>query len=192
MGQYKYYFKKPRGEIVKDILLWLAFGCAIAVAAASSPTFMPNLLRRFAKKKQHNERSVANAFYRLRKEGCINIQRSSHQIYISLTPEGRKKAGRFQINSLRVKKPKRWDKKWRIVVFDIKHKTRVKREALRGFLKRLGFYQLQKSVWVHPYNCEDEIRLLYDFFGFTVNELQLIVAEHIDNANALQKYFRLF
>ena len=191
MGQYKYYFKKPKGEIVKDILTWVAIGGAVAFAAASSSSFISNLLRKFAKKQRYNKRSVVNAFYRLRKEGYIHIQRSGHQIYISLTPEGRKKAGRFQINSLQIEKPKHWDKKWRIVIFDIKHKNRVKREALRGFLKRLGFYQLQKSVWAHPYNCEDEVRLLKDFFGFTVNELQLIVAEHIDSASTLCKHFRL-
>lgn len=191
MGQYKYYFKKPKGKIVKDILAWAAIGGAIAFAAASSSSFIPNLLRKLAKKQRYNKRSVGNAFYRLRKEGCIHIQRSGHQIYISLTPEGRKKAGRFQINSLQVKKPKHWDKKWRIVIFDIKHKHRIKREALRGFLKRLGFYQLQKSVWVHPYDCEDEVRLLQDFFGFTAHELQLIVAERIDNADAPHKHFRL-
>lgn len=36
-----------------------------------------------------------NAFYRLRKEGCIYIERRNNQIFISLTEKGRRKAGRF-------------------------------------------------------------------------------------------------
>lgn len=190
MTQYRYYFKKPRGEIIKDIFSWLLVGGMIAIAA-TSPTFLYQGLQTFHRRKKYKKQSVSNAFHRLRKEGCIDVHTHNHQLYVSLTEEGRKRAGRFQINNLQIKKPKSWDRKWRIVVFDVIDRQRIKREVLRGFLKRLGFYKLQDSVWVHPFDCKDEIVLLRDFFGFTVREVQLVIAEKIEQSDLLQKRFHL-
>ena len=190
MTQYKYYLKKPKGEIVKDILFWLMLGGAVAIAA-TSPYFVHNALGAFHKQKKYRPQSVGNAFKRLLREGAISLQKHNHQVYISLTKEGRKKAGRFQLNDLEVKKPKKWDKKWRIVIFDVDNRERFKREVLRGFLKRLGFYKLQQSVWIHSFGCSDEIALLKDFFGFTSKEVRLIVAEQVENSEVLIKKFHL-
>lgn len=191
-GKVKYYLKKPKSEIVKDLLVSLALGSGV-VFAGGSPFFVQRLLRELSKnqKRTYNQQSFRNAFYRLKREGCLVIEKHNHQIYISLTKEGKRRAGRFQINELSIIKPKRWDGKWRIVIFDIRHKQRIKREALRGFLKRLGFYQLQKSVWVHPYDCSAEIELLQEFFGFTAREFTLIIAEHIQDEGTLRKIFCL-
>ncbi len=190
MSQYKYYLKKPRGEIVKDVFTWLAFAGMVTIAM-TSPYFVSNLLRTFPRANRYKKHSMENLFYRLKKEGSIAIEKKNNQIYISLTEKGRRKAGRFQINALHIPKQKHWDKKWRIVIFDIPDNHRVKREALRGLLKRLKFYQLQKSVWIHPYDCRDETQLLYTFFGFTRKELRLIIAENIGEDEYLQKMFQL-
>lgn len=52
----------------------------------------------------------------------------------------------------------KWDRKWRIVTFDIPVKFRVKRDRLRRKLKELGFGMLQQSIWISPHNFEDDIR----------------------------------
>jgi len=57
-----------------------------------------------------------------------------------------------------------------MLLFDIAEKRKVTREALRGKLKELGFYQLQKSVWLHAFPCEKEMALLRDFFGLEERE----------------------
>lgn len=190
MSKHRYYFKKPKGEIVKDILLWLAAGGAVAIAA-TSPYFGLHLVQAFLKNKKHKPKSTENAFRRLYREGYIAIEKSNRQLFISLTDEGRKRAGIYQINNLAIRKPKRWDGKWRVVIFDISDRQRMKREALRGFLKRLQFYKLQDSVWAHPFNCEDEVTLLREFFGFTIKEFQLIVAEKVENQSILRDVFKV-
>lgn len=179
-----------KGEIIKDILSWLVIGGMVAVAA-TSPYFLYNVLRSFHKRKQYNKQSVANAFYRLQKEGAILFQKRNNQLYISLTREGKRKAGKFQINNLSIQRPKKWDGKWRIIIFDISDRQRIKREAFRGFLKRLQFYKLQESVWVHPFDCRAEVELLKDFFGFTSKEIQLIIAEQIENPDFLRAKFKV-
>ena len=188
--KYKYYFKKPKSEIVKDILKWLVVG-GLVVIAASSPYFILNLTRNSNRWKKYNKRRVVDTFRRLKKQGCIKIEKRGQQIYISLTEKGRKLAGWLQIDALKIKKPKKWDKKWRIVIFDISQLKKQYREAFRGILKQLGFYPLQKSVWIYPFDCRDEIALLRDFFGLSQKEMRLIVAEDIGPDDLLKRHFKL-
>ena len=188
-GKLKYYFRKPKGEIAKDILSWLAIAGVIAIAA-TSPYFIRALLRTWVKGKQYKQRSLETAFQRLRKEGSIAIERKRNHYAISLTQAGKKKAGLFQIDSLRILKPKNWDRKWRLLIFDVKQNERWKRDVLRSFIKRLEFFQLQKSVWIHPYDCKAEVELLQELLGFTTSEIKLITAEDIgkDETKLRQKF----
>jgi len=52
---------------------------------------------------------------------------------------------------------KKWDKKWRIIVFDIPEELRKERARFRTRLKWLGCVMLQESVFVFPYPCEEEL-----------------------------------
>ncbi len=190
INKYKYYFRKPKSEIIKDILYWLMISGAIYVAA-SSPYFVLNLQRNFRRWQRYKNKKISDAFYRLRKEGCLIMEKKNHQIYISLTEKGKKKAGWLQIDSLKIKRPKKWDGKWRLVIFDISQIKKLYREAFRGKLKELGFYPLQKSVWIYPFDCRAEIELLKEFFGLSDKELRLIVTEDIGEDNKLQQLFKL-
>lgn len=40
---------------------------------------------------------------------------------------------------------KDWDKRWRIVVFDVPEELRKGRDVLHSKLRALGFYELQKK-----------------------------------------------
>ncbi len=190
LKKYKYYFAKPRSEIVKDILSWLAIAGVIWIAA-SSPYFIRNILNNLKRWKKYPKNKVKNAFYNLKKQGLIKIEKKGRQIYISLTKEGKRKAGMFQIDKLKIARPKKWDGKWRLVIFDISQHKKFYREAFRGKLKELGFYQLQKSVWVHAFDCQAEIELLREFFGLTENEIRLVIAEKIENDQKLREHFKL-
>lgn len=85
-------------------------------------------------------------------------------VKIVLTKEGQKKALRFKLDEMKIKKPSKWDGEWRIVIFDIPEKFKKVREALRMKLKELGFLELQKSVLILPYECEDEINFIMEVF----------------------------
>ncbi|EKE10949.1 MAG: hypothetical protein ACD_15C00170G0001 [uncultured bacterium] len=113
------------------------------------------------------------------------------QLFISLTKEGREKAKKYDIDFLEIKKPKKWDRKWRILIFDIADKHRVKREALRGKIKELGLFQLQKSVWICPYEFFKEVAVMRDFFGLSNEEMQIITATSIENDHDARIFFNL-
>ncbi|HCX28109.1 MAG TPA: hypothetical protein DHI91_03145, partial [Candidatus Portnoybacteria bacterium] len=51
-----------------------------------------------------------------------------------------------------------------MVLFDIPERQKPARDALRSKLKRLGFFEFQKSIFVHPFSCKDEIEFLIEFF----------------------------
>jgi len=190
IGKYKYYFTKPKSEITEDIFQWLLTVGAVCIAG-TSPYFVTNLIKNCKKYKKYPRKKVYDTFYSLKKRGFLNVERKNHQIYISLTELGRKKAGIFQIDKLKIKRPKKWDGKWRIIIFDIVQLKRMHRDALRGKLKELDFYKLQKSVWVCPFECQSEIELLRDFFGLREDEMRLIVSSDIGGSAQLKEIFKL-
>lgn len=168
----------------------------IAIAATSPyfiPMALPKIIRYAAYKfnKARERKKFLRSFYYLRTHGFISIENRRGQIYISLTPEGKKAAGKYQINDLEIKRPKKWDGRWRILIFDIANRHKIKREALRGKIKQLGLYQLQKSVWVHPYDFKKEMALLREFFYLTKDEMQIITASEIENDAEAKDFFGL-
>ena len=62
-----------------------------------------------------------------------------------LTENGKRKALTYQIDEMKIKKAQKWDKKWRIVLFDIPEKKKKIREALRHHLKNLDFLNIKKA-----------------------------------------------
>lgn len=112
-------------------------------------------------------------------------------IKIVLTKEGQKRALQFKFDEMEIKKPANWDKKWRIVIFDVPEKKKKIREALRRKLKDLGFQELQKSVFVHPFECEGEIDFVVEVFQIRPC-VRFIRAESVTNEEQLKIKFKLF
>jgi len=190
MKKYKYYLRKPRSEIAKDILWTLLLG-GVFLVAASSPSFGPSCWNAFSKRKNYPKRKFIDTFTRFLRKGLVVVVREGHDLKISLTPEGRKVAGFMQIDKLEIPKPRKWDRHWRLILFDIANPKTIHRNAFRAKLKDLGFRQLQKSAWIHPFNCTAEIELLRDFFGLDEEEVRVVIAKNIGNDLELQKHFRL-
>ncbi len=77
-------------------------------------------------------------------------------VYLRLTSTGREKIARdFPMFSL---SQKPWDKKWRVVIFDISELNRRVRDGLRHKLRELGFGMLQESVWITPHDVGMDLR----------------------------------
>ena len=107
-----------------------------------------------------------------------------------LTKEGKEKALTLKLEKIKIKDSKRWDGKWRIVIFDIPEDIKRKREIIRYLLKRIGFRELQKSVFVYPFDCEKEINYVVKNFHLK-KYVRFIVAERIDNGEKIRRKFNL-
>ena len=90
--------------------------------------------------------------------------------------------------SISFKKSKDWDKKWRIVLFDIPEKDRAFRDILRGHLRELKFFKLQHSVFVSPHPFEVAILELTELYSAQAY-VRVITAEKIDNEDSLKRHF---
>ena len=145
--------RKKYGEITKDVLLTLATGAIIAVAA-TSPYFLINLARIIAKSKKYNkshknfkEKSFARSLIGLEKNKIIIVTEKEGKFTVNLTEKGRRVVKEIQFDDMKIKKQKIWDKRWRVVIFDIPERSgRIARNAMRWKMKNMGFFQLQKSV----------------------------------------------
>jgi DNA-binding transcriptional regulator PaaX len=109
---------------------------------------------------------------------------------LRITRKGESKIKSFSLDMLSIKKPYKWDGKWRVVMFDFPIKYKKVRNPLRFKIKQLGFIQLQKSVWVHPYPCVDEILFLVDYYKVR-NFIEILTVEEILNDKKLKKAFDL-
>ena len=85
---------------------------------------------------------------------------------------------------------RKWDGKWRVLIFDIPKKRRLVRNQIRKALVAIGFMRLQDSVWVYPYDCEDFITLLKADFKIGKDVLYMIV-EELEYDKPVRSYFEL-
>lgn len=123
---------------------------------------------------------------RLRKKGLVKFENG----YYSLTSGGEKLLSYWQMSDFKLKKPARWDGKWRVIIFDIPEKKRWARDEVRRIFASAGICRLQDSVWVYPYDCEDVIGLLKTHLGIGKDLLYMIVDE-IENDRHLRELFNL-
>jgi len=78
------------------------------------------------------------------------------EVYLRLTSAGNDKV--FRDFPLMPMQNRKWDRKWRVVVFDISELSRFVRDNLREKLKELGFGMLQESVWISPHDIITDFR----------------------------------
>lgn len=125
-----------------------------------------------------------STIYRLKETGYLKEveDRGKKRYYATL--KGKTKILRF------FKKDKKWDKKWRIVVFDIPEKKKKMREFFRGKLVELGFRKMQDSVWISPDNVAAQVEELIDFCQGK-KYVHYLLVEELDNNDVLMKLFEL-
>lgn len=115
---------------------------------------------------------------------------SDGSLSLVLTPRGKQQATLGQLLGIKIKKPKRWDTLWRVVLFDIPEKHKKFRDIFRSHLKAVGFHELQHSVFVFPFPCEKEILSLVKLYR-AESYVRFITAKDIDNEKLLKKKFSL-
>lgn len=120
-----------------------------------------------------------HSLWQLEKQGYIKRYKGGKKNLIKLTKIGQEKAMRYVIKDWQIEKPKIWDKKWRIVIFDIPNDKKILREIVRQRLKYWGFHQLQESVFVYPFDCNKEVSALK--YAYNLGKyVQYLVAESIE------------
>jgi len=131
------------------------------------------------------------AFRKLRKNQTIRVSQTKTGVQIILTDKGRRHFLRQQIKDFSQTKPKTWDGRWWLVMFDIPETRKTTRDMIRWKMKQLGFVTIQKSVAVYPYPCQDLILNLRDYHRLRPGELYVFEAKVLEGADALKKHFKI-
>ena len=106
-----------------------------------------------------------------------------------LTEKGKKRKLEYDFNAIEISRPEGWDGRWRMLMFDIPEKEKSAREALRDKLIAMGFVLFQKSIWIYPYSCENEVDFIGEALG--IGKYLHLLTARIDNDQELRSKFNL-
>lgn len=173
-------------DVTKIVLKCLLAG-SVAVVILALPGIAP-VLGMFMKK--DNKYRLRNTLYNLKRNRMVKMYYKDGEEVIEITEKGRKRLLKYEFDDMKIKIPKKWDGLWRIVIFDIPEKRKKARNAINLKLKELEFYPIQKSTFIFPYECRNEIDFVAEHF-FARKYINYIIAKEIDNSDKLKKIFKI-
>ncbi len=124
----------------------------------------------------------------LKRHGLIETFIEGKDKFAELTPKGIKVAKNYLFNNIKIKRPDKWDGKWRIIIFDVPEKVHQKRDFLRDNLVRHNFVQIQKSVYVYPFECTQEVSFFAQGIGI-LKYVVIMIAEIIQGETKIIEKF---
>ena len=166
--------------ITSTVIHLLAIGGVLSVALIA-PGFARALKGPLKSLRHFTQRQLYLAIYRLKKKNLIKeIEQKGDKVF-RLTSQGKKVAHQLSVWFAVPQSLPRWDKKWRLVIFDVPEKKRAARDVFRRKLRLWGFRQLQKSAWIWPYPCRQEVEQLAE-------ALQISPYVHVAEIDYLNRY----
>lgn len=178
----------------KQILLLLGAGTFLAASLVMPG--LPLLIKPILDEKRKREQDEWKKFNawrlrqiikRLHKRKLVEVVQENGTDVVKITEDGRKKTLRYKIDEMTIIK-KRWDGKWRIIIYDIFSKKKAERHLFHKILKRLQFYQLQRSVYLTPFPCHEEIEYLRKICDVD-KEVLILTVQKLENEKVYREYF---
>ena len=181
---------KRVGHIQQKVLLLLLGGLTLSLTRSPKQYF--RVLKSIGKEwKAIDRRSLNDAIQKLYQSKLVSSKDNRDgSLTLVLSQEGEELALTYDLDRLVIKEPMVWDKKWRVVMFDVPEHLKKVRDTLRMHFKDMGFYEFQKSVFVHPYPCREEIEFIIEHYNAR-RFIRFIIATDIDNAIELKRHFKL-
>lgn len=182
--------KINKKRIQKNQLRTIILGTVQAAGLIGIALVAPNAIQYMDKLgllvSPHQQKTINRSSKKLVKDGYLVWSDGK----LRLTKKGEHTLTHLKLATALEQKPKRWDTKWRVLIFDIPEYRRNTRDTLRRTLKSIGFTQLQQSVWIYPYDCEDFITLLKAEFKIGKDIIYMIV-DSVENDRSLKEHFKL-
>lgn len=136
-------------------------------------------------------RAIRQVVDRFEKRGLVRRVTHGRYVEFKLTEKGREQLDRYTLDDLTLPdRPAIWDGKWRIVLFDVPEQRKYLRTIFRHKLQDLGFVYLQKSSWLYPFSCENELSVLAKKLG--LEEYVAIATAHtLSNEEKFLRRFKI-
>lgn len=188
--------KFKHGELREIVLA--ALGLSVLIGGTLvTPNFpivlgsIISIIKEF-KKKDIPEKKIKRVLQNLEKKEILSLEMKGNDIYVHLKNWLQPTIVKYSLREILElkKREKKWNGKWFMVMFDVPESQRNKRVYLRTFLKDIGFFQYQKSVYLFPYECEKEIGLIKKIIE-SGKYMSYIIAEKIENEKQAKIHFQL-
>lgn len=180
----------------KTVLSFLGIGVTLA-AAFAAPKAAPALINTFWKEeeewgkwKQFNLGYLLQTLRRLQKQKLVEIKYLNGKQRITITQKGKTRILEYAVDELEITKPKAWDKKWRVIIYDIPRRKKYLQELMREALKNLGFLAIQESVYIIPHPCYKEIEFLREYYHVGPY-IKYLLVDKLEDDSAYKTYFGL-
>jgi DNA-binding transcriptional regulator PaaX len=189
----------PRGFLVKnnftkETILKIAAVAGASIIIASSPFLLNQIVKQYFKEKNAEiKRKRAKKLRELQKRKIIEFKELGNgEIKVVLSHKGKDLVRQYKLDDIKIKKPAKWDGYWRILIYDIPASQRKASNALSEKLKNIDFRQLQKSVWVFPYEFLPEIEFICAVFEINMDKyVSYFKTKEIPREKEFKKFFDL-
>lgn len=177
--------RNRKANLQKIILGTIKLGGVLAIGMLA-----PNVLGAMGKlglvPHQRQKESIISSRKNLVQKGLLKYKNGN----LEITEKGRGILEKEIILDRSRGKKRKWDGKWRVLIFDIPEGRKKDRERVRYVLISLGFMRLQDSVWIYPYDCEEIITLLKADLRVGKDVLYMVV-EALEYDKPVKSYFGL-
>ncbi|MCI0560444.1 MAG: hypothetical protein MN733_18310 [Nitrososphaera sp.] len=179
--------RKKKRDLQRALLMTVQIAGLLALAAV--PSNLPIALHKMGMLPTgpQDSGSVNRARNILLHKGLLMRNRDG---FLRLTSAGKAYLDRLEMRERLLHPRRRWDGRWRVLIFDIPEKRKHLREHIRNSLRAVGFARLQDSVWTFPYDCEEFVALLKADFKIGKDMIYMIVDE-MESDGTLKKQFGL-
>lgn len=189
--------KFKSGELREVVLSAIGLGILLGGTFLVTPNFpiiyslFAGLIKEFTEK-DIPKRKIRRVLKNLERRELISLEKRDGEVYVHLKSGFTPLILKYSLKPLLElkRKKKTWNGKWFMVFFDVPIKQNKKRVELRRFLKYIGFYSYQQSVYIYPYECEKEIELVKKIVE-SAKYMSYVVAEKIENDKSVKIFFGL-
>lgn len=127
------------------------------------------------KNKNITNTQLSKTFYELKRHKYIEIEKTDSNHAVRLTNKAKIKIIE------EIAKKSNADKKYRYVSFDIPERLHDKRDLFRNVIKRMGFRQIQQSLWVTDKNIGSMVEIVAEEYG--VSDYVAYIISETSNIN---------
>ncbi len=176
-------------KILKCLLLCGGFLLLSSISPKGGSEIITGIIKNYFYKKRFEREKFLRDLKSLQVRELVNYKESPNgEIELILTTKGKNKILTYNIDDIKLNTKKRWDGQWRMVMFDIPHNKKKARDAFRQKLTTLGFYPIQKSVFITPHECENEIDFICSIFDIRKHIL-IFYIKNFEGAEKLRHHF---
>lgn len=169
------------GDNEREIIKLIGLG-TIIVSSLVFPN-LPIVLKPFIKARPNG---IWELIKKLNKKKVINLGGEE----VRLTTRGQRLLQEIKLGEIEIPQSKEWDGVWHLVSYDIPNSLNKKRDFFRSILKRWQFYQIQKSLWVYPFECKQEIAVVAEYLKIEPY-IVVMATDLLANEEEVERFFNL-